>query len=123
MAEVPLPKVNYDDFYKYVVSLSSLLFLVTVIMTSYSMARIVTTEGATKVLNIVSGSVYFALACTCAVTFIWGARRWYVRQRMFDEQLENELLLQLAEINKKRLDSELVQKKLSETKLSFGKLL
>lgn len=123
MTEIPLTKINYDDFYKFVTSLSVLAFLVLVFIASYITTFTPIVPDPIKKLIKIAFFIYFGLACISGILFIWACKKWYARQKLFDKQLVNEITLQKTEIQNKKLDGKLQKRKLSETELSFGSLL
>jgi hypothetical protein len=93
-----LPKLVYDDFYKFLMSLGVILFI-----TSLGL-------GVSLVNNLILGYRWiFIVLCVLAfilgiLIMIWAGKKWYKNQKLLDKKLESETALveHTAEIELKK---------------------
>lgn len=79
-----LPKLIYDDFYKFLVSFGAILLI---------------TSGAG--VSIQGFSWWFVLTIVVGISIMmWAGNKWYKNQRSLDKRLENEVKLTDIEISK-----------------------
>lgn len=100
MVEIPkLPRLNYDDYYKFLTSFSLVIFILSVIGASYVTAR--RTTYAYEYLFWESFLFYVTISIVGAITFFWAMNKWKKRQELFDKMVDIELSNKAADLQKK----------------------
>jgi len=85
-----LPKLIYDDFYKFLMSLGTILFVI-----SGCGIFLLSDKSSDKIFNIwlsfLVGLV--VIFVTSIYIMVWAGRRWYKNQKLLDKKLEAEVKL------------------------------
>ena len=79
-------KINYDDFYKFLVSGGALIFIVFSIIASYYLINI--KQGVIYITGFIIYSL-FAIGSCYGISF--GVIKWYDNQKVLDENLRLEV--------------------------------
>ena len=91
-----LNSVNYDDFYKFSVSLSIIGFLLSLIFATI----IVAYGGLSKWFYSVSFFEYVIIAVIFLSFAVWAGKKWLGNQKKLDQLLDLEVKLKVAEYEK-----------------------
>lgn len=89
--QIPLPKLNYDDFYKFVISLGIPTILLYSTVATYVFLQ----------KNWLLFSIHLLVASVAAAFVIWALTKWYARQKLMDEALHIKLRLDKLAVKQK----------------------
>jgi hypothetical protein len=84
-----LPKLNYEDFYKFLISIGLILVVIAIVIILFLINNFLAMEWtiatmAAIVLLIIGGSIFI---------IIWAGKKWYKNQTLLDKKLESEVKL------------------------------
>ena len=99
--------LNYDDFYKFLTSLTILLSLL-LIYAIYRMVQLAYSLGVSDIqidLLIISFYVFLGLLGLSILAFGWAMWKWKKNQDKLDKKLSAELGLKIAQIEKTEAES------------------
>lgn len=99
MVEIPkLPKLRYDDFYKFITSFSIILFILSVVGEGFVLLYkdIYTTSSFWYITLFL-----FAISVTSSTLFFWAMDKWKKRQEIFDKIVDIECSTKAADLQKK----------------------
>ena len=88
------PKINYDDYYKFIISLSILTFILGVLGATYTIYQKMTFS------NIIGMISYFSIAVTSVFFFLKAGIKWKDNQEKLDLKLDAEVTMALLRCKK-----------------------
>jgi len=97
-------KVNYDDFYKFTISASIIVFIVCIIASSFIIINSPKQISQIKILFNFIASIYIILGAISLVCIYWAVKKWKQKQGKEDKILELDLRLKELEIDLKHVD-------------------
>lgn len=112
-----LPKLNFDDFYKFLTSFSLIIFILSFSALNYLISKILTIEKVPAYLKIGIGA-YIIITIVSAGVFVYAMLQWKKNQNVIDDKLRDEAYMAKVEYESKLID---LSKKLPPTlKESLG---
>lgn len=112
-------KLNYDDFYKFLISAGLLTLIVSSIIASYFLNEAIEIDndsgGILYDFYFALFVFYFVFSILGVFAIVFGLKKWYINQKKLDEKLGLELEIQKTENKHRKL--ELKIKKLELKKL------
>ena len=96
--EIPkLPKLNYDNFYKFMTSFAILIFILMIIFASFLLIY----KDTYNIFTYWLLTVFFLLvAILSCILFLWATNKWKTKQEKFDKMEDIELSLKATELQK-----------------------
>jgi len=98
MKELGFPRISYDDFYKFICSLSMVIFLISTIFATYSFHNIL---GKFEWwIGYPVFYFYFLVALVSIFAFAWALMRWKKNQEKLNAKLNAETLISILKFKK-----------------------
>jgi hypothetical protein len=111
-----LPRPNYDDYYKYVVSVSTIFLILGLIGSAYfSYQAIVLNDW----LLVLPGCFALITGTAAGITLWKAAKHWQKNQILLDQKVENEVKLSREKLEREKTARELDVYKLAEQKSNW----
>ncbi len=98
-----IPKLNYDNFYKFLVSLSLIAIILFSILTAQMIQLYAVSQNNT--LYELSVIAYSILTVLSTGSFVWGMKKWYAMQKEIDKKRSTETKKLEAEAEKLRVEA------------------
>ena len=102
MKEQEIPRLNYDDFYKFVTSFSLITFNIGIFVTTF----IFSFGNFEELISNVIVIFYFIIIVISVSFFIWATNKWYANQKELDLKLNASVTLDLLKMELAKLEYE-----------------
>ncbi len=114
-----VPKIVYDDFYKFVTSFSIILFLISIGVITYLFTSVIKLNLNPDVYSN-TRDFYVLLAVISICSFSWSIWNWRINQKKLDAKLDAETALKILEVKKTAVNYEKQINELAEQEQPFS---
>src|SRR3989344_5393139 len=104
MFENNLFKINYSDFYKFAISSSIILFIISIFAASLLILKFPNEVSDIGSIYHIVTTVYCLLAIACIMGMYWAVMKWKINQNKIDKFIDFELSLKEIESREKFID-------------------
>ena len=99
MEDIPIPKLNYQDFYKFITSFTMITFIIGIIGASLSLNLLY--KKIPDWLFWATFWIYIFISSTSMFFFIWAIRKWKINQDKLDSELDAKVGIKILELKTK----------------------